>query len=354
MLRPCVYAVFAIAAAACGGSEKGAATPRPEPVASASAAAKPAPAPTPHDRAEKLVASSTACLVGQLWTDALGGDATAAQRAATSRTCADVVRTVAGQEDPGQVEALRMLESSIVQPLEAKVKELAAGDGLDDARAATLAHALSAIVAASREAAAARRATAKLRADIEKLGSDRAKRAARDRVATRLGASDATAVPDLRAASALAALVRLPVAGSADGATAQTQEDEATADAHAAGLVLALVRARAAQDLPRHIKLYAAAPAMSVVFGVPAPALPDRPAARLVPGAWLAYVTAVAKACGHPVPPRTPAKEREQLAWTGVLAGFADRLEAAQAHVKNPELAAMVTSAAASAKPATL
>ena len=343
MLRPRIYAVFAIAAAACGGSDKGAAAPR-EPVATASAIAKAPPAPTPHDRAEKLVASSTACLVGQLWNDALGDDATAAQRAATSRTCADVVRTVVGQDgpaDPAQIEALRMLESSIVQPLEAKSKELAASDGLDAAHAQALAQTLSAVVAAAREATSARRAAAKIRADIEKLGSDRAKRAARERIAARLGASDAASVPALRAASALGALLGLP-------------EGDTSSDAHAAGLVLALVRARAAQDLPRHIKLYTAAPAMSAVFGVPMPALPDRPAARLTPGAWIAYLTAVAKACGHPVPPRTPAKEREQLAWNAVLAGFADRLEAAQAHVKNAELAGIVSSAAASVRPGTL
>jgi hypothetical protein len=42
---------------------------------------------------------------------------------------------------------------------------------------------------------------------------------------------------------------------------------------------------------------------------------------------WLVYLTDVAKAAGHPVPDaaKTP-KQREPLAWTGVLAGYGDKL----------------------------
>jgi len=327
-----IYAVFAIAAA-CGGAKQ--APPESAPIESASAA--PAPPPAPHDRAEKLVATSTACLVGELWNDAEGDAATAAQRSDTSRVCASVVRDVVGQDDPSQIEALRMLESTITVPLESKVKELADADGLAATEAASLARLASGVVAAARETANAGRAAAKMRADIEKLSSDRQKRAARERVASRLTTAEASAAATLRAASAIESLLRMP-------------DDQAARGAHAVGLVLALARVRAAHDLPRHIKLYVAGPPLAAVFGVPTPPLPDRTADRLKPGAWLSYSTAVAKACGHPLAPTTPAAEREQAAWAGILAGFADRLEAEAPNVKNPDLAALVRAAADRAK----
>ncbi|HZU85700.1 MAG TPA: hypothetical protein VE987_22390, partial [Polyangiaceae bacterium] len=46
---------------------------------------------------------------------------------------------------------------------------------------------------------------------------------------------------------------------------------------------------------------------------------------------WLAYLTDVAAAAGHPVPDARDPQNREPLAWTGVLEGFADRLRASSA-----------------------
>jgi hypothetical protein len=330
--RRCV-AVFALAAA-CGGSEPApVVTHTPQPTATATHA----PPPVPHDQAKKLVMTSAACFVGQLWLDAEGDAATSAQRSTTARQCKSVVRDVVGQDDPSEIEALRMFDASITAPLASKVKELAASDGLDADHEAELSRFGSAIVAAAREAANARRAAAKIRADIEKIKSDRQKRAARDRVAVHLTASEAAAVPALRSGAALRTLLR-------------TTASDYAGDAQGAGLVLALVRVRAAQDLPRHIKLYTAAPAYAAVFDVPPPPLPERTKERLKPGAWLAYVTAVAKACGHPVDKSVPGKEREPLAWNAVFAGFDDRLEAAQPKVEDPDLAAIVRAAAARLK----
>ncbi len=329
-----IYAVFAMAAA-CGGAEHPATHEPPAATVNASAP-RPAP-PAPHDEAKKLVATSVACIVGELWNDAEGDAATAAQRAGIAHVCASVVRSVTGEEDPAQIEALRMFDVAITQPLAKKVKELAAADGLDDARSAALERLESSVVAAARESANARRAAAKLRADIEKLASDRQKRAARDRVALRLTVSEAPAAAALRSASALDALMQMPDEGEGRGA-------------HAAGLVLALVRVRAAEDLPPHMKLYVAGPALAAVFGVPPPPLPTRRTDRLKPGAWLAYATAVAKACGHPVALATPPKEREPAAMSGILAGFSDRLQTEVPQLQDPDLAALVRAAATSQK----
>ena len=91
------------------------------------------------------------------------------------------------------------------------------------------------------------------------------------------------------------------------------------------------------------MKLYTVAPAYAAIFGVQPPPLPQNAKDRLKPGAWLAYVTAVAAACGHPVPDTAKKpKEREPLAWAGVLAGFADRLKADQPQIKDAGLAEVV------------
>ena len=322
-------------AAACGGSGDKPAPAAPTP----STSAPPVPPPKPKDRAQKLAMTAAACFVGQVWVDARSDAATADERSATSRQCKDLVRGAVGSEDPSQIEALRVYDATILVPLESKVKELADEDGLDDAQTAPISRFETAVVAAAREATNARRAAAKIRGDIEKIKSDRVKRAARDRVATHLSASEAAVVATLKNATALDALARM-----ADGPFAN--------DAHASAIVLALARARAAQDLPRHMKLYTAGPALAAVFGVPTPPLPDRTRDRLKPGAWVAYLEAVAKACGHPVDASAAAKDRESLAWNAVLAGFADRLDAAAPDVKGQGLATTVRAAAESLKSA--
>ncbi len=311
--RCVVYAVFALFGA-CGGNEP-AANPRANVAPSASAVVAP---PAAHDTAYKLVVTTASCLLGGLWSDSEGESGASERRAAIARRCGAVVHAVTGEDDPMKIESLKMLDASMTDPLVAKVKALAADDALDEEHAAAIQKLASSLVAAAREASSARRAAAKIRADIEKLRSDKEKATARERDADRLSADEAAVVGVLRAGSALDALVKL------------TAPDYAK-DAHAIGVLLALSRVRAAQDLPKHMKLYTVAPAYSAVFGVKPPVLPEHAKDRLKPGAWLAYVMAVAAACGHPVDPaaKTP-KERETLAWSGVLAGFADRLKADQ------------------------
>jgi hypothetical protein len=64
-----------------------------------------------------------------------------------------------------------------------------------------------------------------------------------------------------------------------------------------------------------------------LLFGAAPPTLPDDGSKPLPRGGWLTYLTAVASAAGHPVPAaaKTP-KQREPLAWTGVLEGYGDKL----------------------------
>ena len=266
--------------------------------------------------------ATASCLLGPLWAEAEGEAGGAERRAATAKRCESVVHTVTSEDDPTKVEALRMLDASITDPLVAKVKEL------DDEKG-ELAKFSSALVATARESTAARRAAAKLRADIERLHSDKEKLAARERDADRLSADEANVVSALRSGAGLDSLAKY------SGAYAS--------EAHAAAVLFALWRVRAAQDLPKHMKLYTVAPAYSAIFGVQPPPLPQNAKDKLKPGAWLAYVTAVAAACGHPVPDTAKKpKEREPLAWAGVLAGFADRLKADQPQIKDAGLADVV------------
>ena len=64
------------------------------------------------------------------------------------------------------------------------------------------------------------------------------------------------------------------------------------------------------------------------LFGMAAPTnLPADAVQPLPKGAYLVYVSDAAKAAGHPVPDtaKTP-KEREPLAWSGVLEGITEKL----------------------------
>jgi hypothetical protein len=310
MIRAAYHALFALSLVAgavtgCGGSKNDAR--RAVPVVGDGDASTPtrAPSETGYD----VVIAAASCWLGGLWGDAEGEEGAAARRAGTAKRCMQVAHAILGQDDPMKAEALRVLDPSSIDELVAKVKELSHDDVSLDAFA-------TAIIAEAREAAAARRAASRIRADIEKLKSDKEKRVARERDADKLTADEASVAPALRAGSALDALVKL-----ADHA----------ADAHAIALMFALTRVRAAQDLPMHMRLQACAPVFSAVFGV-APPVPKR-------GAWLATITQTAKACGHPVPDsaKTP-RDKEAAAWAGMLTGFAERLEGDEAQVKNEVL----------------
>jgi hypothetical protein len=101
-----------------------------------------------------------------------------------------------------------------------------------------------------------------------------------------------------------------------------------THDAHVLGLLAALERVQSSLDLPKHMKIFALEGASASIFGVKPPPLPEDATKKVPRGTWLAYVTEVAKAAGHPVPDSVKgAKQREPLAWAGMLDGYADKLK---------------------------
>lgn len=91
----------------------------------------------------------------------------------------------------------------------------------------------------------------------------------------------------------------------------------------------ALDRVEIARGLPKHLKFYAAADALNLLFGVTVPDVPEDVTKRLVPGTWLRFLADTAEAAGHPVGSKaqTP-RERDALAWKGMLLGFVDQLKA--------------------------
>src|SRR5208282_840951 len=101
-----------------------------------------------------------------------------------------------------------------------------------------------------------------------------------------------------------------------------------THEAHALGVLTAMARIESSRGLPRHLQEYAMQAPLLSLFGMAAPTnLPADASQPLPKGAYLVYVTDAAKAAGHPVPDtaKTP-KEREPLAWSGVLEGITEKL----------------------------
>ncbi len=84
-----------------------------------------------------------------------------------------------------------------------------------------------------------------------------------------------------------------------------------------------------ARGLPKHLKLYAVADSFNLLFGIASPDVPEDGSKKLVPGTWLKSLVETAAAAGHAVPAKakTP-RERDAMAWSGMLEGFADRLKA--------------------------
>jgi len=66
-----------------------------------------------------------------------------------------------------------------------------------------------------------------------------------------------------------------------------------------------------------------------LLFGVTVPDVPQDATKKLVPGTWLKFLSDTASAAGHPVDAKakTP-REKDALAWAGMLQGFADKLKA--------------------------
>jgi hypothetical protein len=201
------------------------------------------------------------------------------------------VKRVWGAEDHTKLETLRALDAGAVNEVAAKV-------GANDA--GTL---VRAFADAQREALEARRAAEKVKKDL-----------AGTREEEKLTGDETSAVPTLKAAGALQRLMTLD-AGSL------------TKEAHALAVMTAMERIESSRGLPKHLKTYAMQGSFTALFGAPEPQLPADATKRLPKGAYLAYLSDVAKAAGHPVPDAVAApRDREPQAWAGVLAGLGEKL----------------------------
>ncbi len=304
------------AAAACGGSQPPPPTP-PAPLASttppagASAPATPAPPPVAQtqEEAHKLLVLAASCWFGGLWGDALGEQDQAKTTGIDAR-CHDLERRVWDTDDKTHYEQLRALEQNAVADVVAKVDVAAKGDSVDGPRHDAVVKLVQALADAVKETTSARRAGERVKRDL-------------NREPEKLSTDEVDAVLPLRAHAKLEALLKLDAG-------------DLTKEANALGLLCALDRVELARGLPKHLKLYAAADALQLLFGVSVPDVPEDATKKLVPGTWLRFLTDTANAAGHPVSDKakTP-REKDALAWAGMIQGFSDKLAADSDGISN-------------------
>ncbi len=301
--------------AACGASETRPPVSAPPPSASAAvlpaatassvASATAPPVEPPKEEAHRLVVATIACWLGGVWTDAEGDLDDATRAADAERLCHDVVKRIYGTDDPGRFERLRAVEAGEVITARDKILAVARADSVDAARQEQLGKFFDAVADAERETMMARRAGDRVKKDI-----------AGEREAAKLRPDEAAAVGPLSETKAFDALLTIDVGGL-------------TPEARAVAVLCAMDRMQTARGLTKHLKVYVVERPFSVYFGVAAPDVPRDTKKPLKGGAWLAYLTSVAQAAGHPVPEAAKSlTDRELLAWGGTLDGLADQLRA--------------------------
>ncbi len=261
--------------------------------------------------------------MGGIWGDALGQDGDSRVSGIEQRCDAllreiDVTRgekeraRADGVPPPAPEEGyypLRAVEPHIVDLIAAEVAARAAKDPVDGPNRQNLVTFVRTVAAATRETVEARRAADVVKGDV--LGQS---------VSPAYAADKADAASKLEARAGIDALLALDAGPF-------------TEEARAIGLLTAVDRTEIARGLPKHLKIYAVGAPWSDAFHVDTPTVSPLPATPLVSGTWLTYLTQVAAAAGYPVPgdARDP-QNREALAWSGVLEGFADLLHTSTAH----------------------
>jgi hypothetical protein len=279
-------------------------TPSATPPAASAASSAPAPATAPatQEEAHKLAILAASCWFGGLWADALGEQDQAKQSGIEAR-CHDLATRVWSTDDKSHVEQVRALETSAVADVVAKVDLLAKTDAVDARRRAALVTLATALGDAQKETMLARRAADRVKRDLDKEPD-------------KLTADETDAVVPLRSHAKIEALYRLDAG-------------DVSAEARALALLCALDRVEASRGLPKHLKLYAVADEFKLLFGVAIPDVPADASKKLVPGTWLTFLTQTASAAGHPVSDKAKtARERDALAWAGMLEGMSDKLKA--------------------------
>jgi hypothetical protein len=298
-------------AALTGGAHKGIA-----------AATQPALFPTGiRPAGYKLGLLATACWMGGVWSDAEGAPP-ATWRERDEQRCRDLVASVWGRFDQARYEQIREGEDSAVGDLLAKIRATEPAASREHTAAL-----FRDVAAAAHEGMLARRSADRVKVDYDA-----------DAVEAKLTADERTAAKVLAQHDALERLI---------------VTDATMADRRVLGLLLSLDRMEMARGLPKQLKPYAVGYLLTTVFGTPPlPADSLNPTTTLRPGTWLAYLSGVAAHTGHPVSdsPAINHKMRETLAWTGVGAGFAERIRRETASLPNaavPELSRVATSVAA-------
>ncbi|MGA7120029.1 MAG: hypothetical protein WBY94_08030 [Polyangiaceae bacterium] len=272
-----------------------------------------------YGEAHRLVMAAAGCWFGGPWADALGEQAVIKEKGIEAR-CHDLERrTWGGAEDKTHYEQLRALERNAVADVLAKVDETARSEHLDGSSRDALVRLASALADEEKELMLARRAADRVKRDL-------------DREPEKLTADEIDAVVPLRAHEKLDALVSVRIGGL-------------TEEAHALALLCVLDRVELARGLPKHLKLYAVADEFHIFFGVDVPEVPRDATTKLVPGTWLKFLSETAAAAGYPVGTlaSTP-RERDALAWAGMLHGLSDRLKVAEDAIPpNTDLSHVVT-----------
>ncbi len=283
------------------------AAPRPpEATSSLTMARAPAPTHAAHD----LVVQAASCWFGGLWGDVQGE--TPAERAVeTQKRCARVVHDAFGDDDRARYEQVRAFEAITVDEVAAKVASLADADREAAPRKDALVKLTRAIADAQRETMVARRAAHRILRDAER---ERAK----------LSDDESAALPELEAAKAWDALLRL------DAGPLQQE-------AHVYALLVALDRMNLAQELPLHLKPYPVIAPFHALFGAAVPDLPHDASRPLPRAGWLTYLGTVASAAGHPIASSAaPPQIRHEQAIAGIFAGISDRLKTDAQGVEPP------------------
>jgi hypothetical protein len=308
--------------AACGGSPPPPPLVHPTepPAAAPPVASVPAPptAPQTQEEAHKLVVLGASCWFGGLWADALGEQDQLKLRGIESR-CRDLEKRVWAAEDKVHYEQLRALEQNAVADVIAKIDEAAKADAVDGPRRDALVKLAGALADALKETMTARRAGDRVKRDL-------------DREPEKLSTDEVDAVLPLRSHAKVEALYKLDAG-------------DLTKEAHALALLCMLDRVEMARGLPKHLKLYAVADELQLLFGVSVPDVPEDGNKKLVPGTWLKFLSETATAAGHPVSEKakTP-REKDALAWAGMLEGFGDKLKAdADGVAQTTDLSKVVT-----------
>lgn len=243
--------------------------------------------------AHRIVLEATACWMGAYWL----GDPEPAARAKCPGALADAYGTV----EPLRLARLRAADESEVEDLGRRVRDIAWRDPSDAAHPEELVTLLRAVGAAEHEQIRARRAARDAKADHTSVDVDA------------LASSDA-----------LAALFA-------------TDAGDLSPEARTIAVMIAVERIGLASRLPDRYKVLVVEGAIHELFDLYPPPMPAYPSEKLVGGTWLAYLEDIAKAAKYPVPDVvTRPAYRETVAWGGMIAGMAEKLQTEKSQIREP------------------